>query len=146
MTGVSEEVRDLGGDADAARLAAESATRPFLTTGRQSLDAFLPWADRSVLVRVVDPPDFPVPPAWTVIRSRGPYVYAAERQLMLDFAVDTLLTKDSGGEHTAAKLDAATDLGIPVVIVSRPPAGSATTVRTIAGVQLWLATRRVSGS
>ena len=115
-------------DADAARLAADAADRPFLTTGRQSLEVFLPWADRSVLVRVVDPPDFPVPPAWTVIRSRGPYVYAAERQLMVDFAVDTLLTKDSGGEHTAAKLDAAADLGIPVVIISRPPAGNAPTV------------------
>lgn len=42
-------------DADAARAAADHAQRPFLTTGRQSLTAFLPWADRDVLVRVVDP-------------------------------------------------------------------------------------------
>ena len=57
---------------------------------------------------------------------------------MVDFAVDTLLTKDSGGEHTAAKLDAATDLGIPVVIISRPPAGNAPTVTAVADVLPWL--------
>ena len=50
-------------DAAAARVAAEAARRPFLTTGRQSLDAFLPWADRRVLVRVVDPPEFTLPAA-----------------------------------------------------------------------------------
>ncbi len=133
-------------DADAARLAAEPADRPFLTTGRQSLEHFLPWADRSALVRVVEPPGFPLPPAWTVIRSRGPYVYPAERQLMVDFTVDTLLTKDSGGEHTAAKLEAASDLAIPVVIIARPPAGSVATVTTVTGVLRWLAARRVQGS
>ena len=45
-------------DAAAARAAAEAARRPFLTTGRQSLEAFLPWADRRAIVRVVDPPEF----------------------------------------------------------------------------------------
>ena len=80
-----------------------------------------------------------MPPAWTVIRSRGPYDYPAERQLMLDFAIDTLLTKDSGGEHTAAKLDAAADLGVPVVIIARPPAGNAPTVASVAEVLPWLA-------
>ena len=49
-----------------------SAARPFLTTGRQSLEHFLPWADRSVVARVVDPPNFIPPPAWTVIRAVVP--------------------------------------------------------------------------
>jgi len=126
-------------DTPAAREAADSAARPFLTIGRQSLEHFLPWAKRSVVARVVDPPSFIPPPAWTVIQSRGPYEYAAERQLMIDFAVDALLTKDSGGDHTAAKLHAAADLGIPVVIIARPPAGSATPVATVAAVLPWLA-------
>ena len=98
------------------------ARRPFLTTGRQSLDAFLPWADRRAIVRVVDPPEFAVPAAWTVIISRGPYSYEGERRLMIDHAVDVLITKDSGGDQTKAKLDAAADLGVPVVIISRPAA------------------------
>jgi precorrin-6A/cobalt-precorrin-6A reductase len=107
-------------DAAAARDAAEYARRPFLTTGRQSLDAFLPWTDRRVIVRVVDPPEITVPATWTVIRSRGPYPYDEERRLLEDHAVDVLITKDSGGDLTRAKLDAAADLGVTVVIISRP--------------------------
>jgi precorrin-6A/cobalt-precorrin-6A reductase len=99
--------------------------RPFLTTGRQSLDRFLPWADRDVTVRVVDPPEFPLPRRWQLIRSRGPYAYAGELTLLRDAGADLLVTKDSGGTHTAAKLDAARDLGVQVVVVERPavPAG-----------------------
>ena len=119
-------------DADSARDAALPYDRPFLTTGRRSLATFLGWANRHVLVRVVDPPEFPVPERWTVVTARGPYAYADEHRLMIEFGVDVLLTKDSGGSHTAAKLDAAGDLGIPVVVVARParPAGvpTATTV------------------
>ena len=108
-------------DTEAARAAAEAYLRPFLTTGRQSLPAFLAWADRSALARVVDRPEVPVPEGWTLITGRGPYEYAAERRLMAEFGVDVLLTKDSGGTATVAKIDAAGDLGIPVVIISRPP-------------------------
>lgn len=126
-------------DADAARTAADAYGRPFLTTGRQSLQTFLPWSDRAVLVRVVDLPEFEVPASWTVLTVRGPYAYADERLIMVDHGTDGLLTKDSGGTHTAAKLDAAGDLGIPVVVIARPPrpAGVAT-VTTVAGAVTWL--------
>ena len=107
-------------DAAAARAAAESAVRPFLTTGRQSLPDFLLWDDRTVLVRLVDPPAEPLPQRWSLIMSRGPYSYAGERQILTAHAVDALITKDSGGAHTVAKLDAAGDLDIPVVIIARP--------------------------
>lgn len=107
-------------DAEAARAAAVSARRPFLTTGRQSLPDFLPWADRDVLVRVVDPPELPLPERWAVLLARGPYERAAEERLMRDHAVDALLTKDSGGSLTVAKLDAAAALDVPVVVLERP--------------------------
>jgi len=124
-------------DAAAARAAAESARRPFLTTGRQSLHAFAAWADRDVLVRLVDPPNTRVPQRWTVITSRGPYSYAGERQLLDEYAVDVLLAKDSGGAHTVAKLDAADDLGIPVVIIARPEQPPITLVTTVAEAIAW---------
>lgn len=123
-------------NAEAAR-AATPGRRPLLTTGRQSLPAFTTWTERDVLVRVVDPPEIPLPPRWTVLRARGPYDYGSERRLLVDHGVDALLTKDSGGALTAAKLDAARDLGIPVVVIGRPP--STATVPTVATVSEVLA-------
>ena len=134
-------------DADAARTSAEAHRRPFLTTGRQSLPVFLTWADRSVLVRVVDPPEFALPEHWIVITSRGPYRYADERDLLSRYSVDVLITKDSGGEHTVAKLDAAGDLGIPVVIIARPATSTwVETVGTVAAARAWLDRSLVDGA
>ena len=124
-------------DAAAARAVADSARRPFLTTGRQSLTEFGPWADRDVLVRLVDPPAKPLPERWTVIMSRGPYSYSDERQILSEYAIDVLLSKDSGGAHTVAKLDAAGDLGIPVVIIARPDHPPVRVLSTVAEVAAW---------
>ncbi len=127
-------------DTDAARAAADAYGHPFLTTGRQSLADFLPWADRPVLARVVDPPEFPLPERWTLVTARGPYAYADERRTMADHGTDVLLTKDSGGDLTAAKLDAAGDLGIPVVVIARPPRpADVPTVGSVAEAVAWLA-------
>ena len=110
--------------------------RPVLTTGRQSLAEFLPWADRAVLARVVDPPDLELPSAWRLVRSRGPYDRDSERALLRDHRADLLVTKDSGGT-TVAKLDAARELDVPVVVVRRPPAPSGDSVTDVAGAQRW---------
>ncbi len=101
--------------------AADPYERPFLTTGRQGLADFLPWRDRDVLVRVVDPPEFALPPRWGLITARGPYDRAREKTIMVEHRADVLITKDSGGTHTVGKLDAAAELGVPVVIIRRPP-------------------------
>jgi precorrin-6A/cobalt-precorrin-6A reductase len=124
-------------DAAAARAAAESALRPFLTTGRQSLRDFLSWADRNVLVRLVDPPTDPLPQGWILIMSRGPYSYAGERHILSEHAIDVLVTKDSGGAHTVAKLDAAGDLDIPVVIIARPKRPEGPQLETVSEAVAW---------
>lgn len=108
-------------DTASARQAGDAYRRPFLTTGRQTLDEFLPWGDRAVLVRLVDPPDLAWPPRWSLITARGPYDHASEKSIMLSHHTDVLITKDSGGAHTVGKLDAAAELRIPVLIVRRPP-------------------------
>ena len=124
-------------DAAAARAAAQAAARPFLTTGRQSLPDFRPWANREVLVRLVDPPSTPLPQRWILIMSRGPYSYSDEHQTLTEHGIDVLITKDSGGAHTVAKLDAAGDLGIPVVIIARPQRPQPPHVATVAEAVAW---------
>ena len=90
-----------------------------------------------MLVRLVDPPTDPLPERWVLIMSRGPYSYAGERQILTEHAIDVLVTKDSGGAHTVAKLDAASDLGIPVVILARPKRALVTQLDTVSEAVAW---------
>jgi precorrin-6A/cobalt-precorrin-6A reductase len=93
----------------------------FLTTGRRDLAAFSSDDKHRFLVRTVDPPAGRVPPRMTLILDRGPYTVDGEAKLMRDHDIGLLVTKNSGGPMTAAKLRAARDLGVRVVMVRRPP-------------------------
>jgi precorrin-6A/cobalt-precorrin-6A reductase len=92
----------------------------FVTTGRMNLDAFAGLTSE-VLIRAVEPPEPPLPPRTTVVLERGPFTVEEELALLREHAVDAVVTKDSGSHLTEAKLTAARQLGIPVVVVRRPP-------------------------
>jgi precorrin-6A/cobalt-precorrin-6A reductase len=105
----------------AAAVAALPAGCVFLTTGRRELAGFAGDTRHPFLVRTVDPPSGPLPASMTLVLARGPYTVAGETALMREHDVTALVTKDSGGEMTAAKLTAARLRGIPVLMVDRPP-------------------------
>ncbi|WP_222262429.1 cobalt-precorrin-6A reductase [Modestobacter marinus] len=110
----------------------------FLTTGRQGVGAFAELPGR-VLVRSVDPPDEPLPAGATLLLARGPFSLADELALLREHAVDVVVTKDSGGHMTEAKLTAARELGIPVVLVRRPPLPPGVpTVATVEEALAWV--------
>jgi precorrin-6A/cobalt-precorrin-6A reductase len=100
----------------------------FLTTGRRDLAAFAGDGRHRFLVRTVDPPDGPAPARMTLVMDRGPYTVDGEKALMRSHGIGLLVTKNSGGPMTAAKLQAARDLAIQVVMVQRPPLPAGSTV------------------
>jgi precorrin-6A/cobalt-precorrin-6A reductase len=126
-------------DLDAAAAAIPRlGERVLLTTGRQGLAAFAPVADAWFLIRCVDPPAPPLPPRHELLLDRGPYTRAGERALIDAHGIDLVVTKDSGGEHTVAKLDAARERGLPVLVVRRPPRAAGTaTVAEVAEALDW---------
>ncbi|MEU7835013.1 cobalt-precorrin-6A reductase [Nonomuraea sp. NPDC049129] len=124
----------------AATRLAESAgpVRVFLTTGRRSLPVFTGLAGVWLLARSVDPPEPPVPPHVHVLLDRGPYTVEGELALIREHRLDVLVTKDSGGRLTAAKLVAARELGLPVIMVDRPPLPTGVRlVETVNAAALW---------
>jgi len=112
--------------------------RAFLTTGRQGLAAFA-QTEVWCLIRCVDPPAPPLPPHHELILDRGPYTLAGEGALIDRHRIDVVVTKDSGGEHTAAKLAAAHERELPVIVVRRPPRVAMETVRTVQAAVDWAA-------
>ncbi|MEV0977394.1 cobalt-precorrin-6A reductase [Streptomyces sp. NPDC049915] len=123
----------------AARELPRLGRRVFLTTGRLGLAAFAHLTDIHFVVRSVEPPEPPLPPRLDVILARGPFTVADERALLREHRIDVLVTKDSGGEATAAKLTAARELGLPVVVVRRPPLPEGVTaVADVVAVLEWL--------
>lgn len=120
--------------------------RILLTTGRQDVDAFSAVSGAWFLIRVVDPPTGALPARHQILQSRGPYHFDAEYQLLQDNRIDMVITKNSGGGLTRPKLDAARELGIPVIMVDRPaePAGI-TTVDDAQSAVRWVVAIRDAG-
>lgn len=130
-------VADIG--AAAAAVHAWPGESVFLTTGRRDLGVFAADDRHRFLVRAVDPPDGAVPPRMTLVLDRGPYTVQGESALMREHGVGLLVTKNSGGPMTAAKLAAARDLGVQVLMVRRPPLPEGTVaVTTVADAVRWI--------
>ena len=107
---------------DAVAALGEAPKRVFLTVGRLSLPAFGAAPQHHYLVRSIDAPDdLSMLPNRRLLLARGPFGVGAEEALMRDNAVEVVVTKNSGGTATAGKLEAARRLGLPVVMVARPP-------------------------
>jgi precorrin-6A/cobalt-precorrin-6A reductase len=108
-------------DTEAAEIIANKGySRVFLTTGRSGVAAFSD-SDAWFLIRVVTAPDFgSLPRNHELLLSRGPYDYGDERELLRSRGIEVLVTKNSGGTMTRAKLDAASSLGADVLMVQRP--------------------------
>ncbi|QHG17057.1 cobalt-precorrin-6A reductase [Nostoc sp. ATCC 53789] len=123
----------------AAASLANQAHRVFLTVGRQELAAFAHLEEIWFLMRMIDPPveDALVPPGM-VLCDRGPFNLNNERQILIDHKIDTIVSKNSGGDATKPKIIAARELGVKVVIVNRPAIPPGEQVSDVEGALAWL--------
>jgi precorrin-6A/cobalt-precorrin-6A reductase len=113
------------------------AERIFLTIGRQELAAFADLTELWFLMRMITPPDLPIPPG-EVILQQGPFSVAAEIALMQQYRVSAIVSKNSGGAATYAKIIAARELGLPVVMIPRPVLPEGDVVTDVAAVVAWV--------
>ncbi len=132
--------------AAAAEVLPDLGERVFLTTGGGGLGGYAALDRLWFLLRAVDPPSPPLPRRCHVLLDRGPFTLEAERALLDEHRIDVVVTRDSGGALTAAKLVAAHELGLPVVLLDRPPAPTAPTVTTVADAMRWCAQALGPGS
>jgi precorrin-6A/cobalt-precorrin-6A reductase len=125
----------------AAQIIPELGTRVFITSGRQQLEPFFNIAKLNsqmwFLLRSIDPPDLVIPNS-KVLLDRGPFNLDQERQILADHHIEVIVSKNSGGDATSAKLTAARELNIPIVMIQRPPMPEAETVNSIEDVISWL--------
>jgi precorrin-6A/cobalt-precorrin-6A reductase len=130
-------VADLDGAAEVLRKRFDG-TRAFLAVGSGSLSPFAELSHRSLLVRVAQEPEGLPLPGSVVFVDRGPFTEAQEIALLRSHRIDVVVSKNSGGDAVYGKIAAARDLGIPVVMVARPPCPPGDHVRSVDAAARWL--------
>lgn len=124
----------------------ESPAKVFLAIGRQHIAPFAAKPQHAYTLRFVDPPEAPLPFAADVIVSRGPFTLEAELRMMQARGIARIVARNSGGDGARAKIDAARELGLPVVMISRPELPERRRVESAAEVMYWLGHRSCLGA
>jgi precorrin-6A/cobalt-precorrin-6A reductase len=130
------DVRDI--DAAVSALP-DLQTRVFLAIGRQHLAPFAGRPQHAYLLRFVDAPGemLPLPDA-EVIVSRGPFTREGDLDLMRTRHIELLVARNSGGAGARAKIDAARELGLPIIMIARPDLPERPRADSVEEVLAWL--------
>jgi precorrin-6A/cobalt-precorrin-6A reductase len=128
------------GDIDAAVAALpEKRARVFLAIGRQHIAPFAAKPQHAYTLRFVDAPDGELPLRDAeVIVSRGPFTIDGDRELMRSRGITCLVARNSGGRGARAKIDAARELYLPVIMIARPVLPERPSVENVDEVLAWL--------
>ena len=130
---------EVPGHESAARAVSDLAARVFLTIGRQELAAYAAVKDVWFLMRMIELPGAEVQiPRGQIMLDRGPFTLKSEQALLIHHGIEAVVSKNSGGTLTHAKLEAARELAIPVVMIQRPPAPEVRQTCSVAEAVRWL--------
>ncbi len=117
-------------DIAAAASALPTGATAMITTGHEGLEGFFRRDDCHFLVRLIEAPTMRLPPFARQLLARPPYDLEGETRLLAGEGITNLVSKNSGGPQTFAKLAAAHTLGIPTIMIARPVYGPAIEVET----------------
>jgi precorrin-6A/cobalt-precorrin-6A reductase len=113
--------------------------RVLLALGKMNVPAFAAQPQHHYVLRLVDQPDVtPSLPNHASVVARGPFDVAGDRALIMEHGLEVVVCKNAGGVGAEAKLTAARELGVPVIMIDRPNLPSRSEVATIEAVLDWL--------
>ncbi|NES08108.1 MAG: cobalt-precorrin-6A reductase [Okeania sp. SIO2F4] len=123
----------------AAKVLPELGSRIFLSIGRQELGSYAHLKHIWFLIRALDipQPDSLVPPG-KILTERGPFSLEEEQSLLQKYEIEAIVSKNSGGDATYAKIIAAGELGIPVVMIQRPSLPEGEQVSDVKSAVSWI--------
>ncbi|WP_420410207.1 cobalt-precorrin-6A reductase [Hoeflea sp.] len=103
-----------------ARDAIPSGARVLLALGSQHIRLFSSREDVHFVVRMIDRPEEPLSlPDHSLVLGRPGDSAAVETMLLLAYSVTHIVCRNSGGKAAYAKIEAARQLGLPVIMVER---------------------------
>jgi precorrin-6A/cobalt-precorrin-6A reductase len=138
------EVADI---ASAVTALPEEPARVFLAIGRQHIAPFAARPQHAYTLRFIDAAGGPLPlPDANLIVSRGPFTLAGELDMMRARRIEWIVARNSGGGGARAKIDAARELGLPVVMIKRPELPDRLRVESVAEVMHWFGHRACLGA
>jgi precorrin-6A/cobalt-precorrin-6A reductase len=116
---------------DAAEFVNRKKGRVLLSIGRQEVGSFAACNDAWFLIRAIEAPTGQLPQHHEILLQRGPFDHKEELQLLRDYSIDHIVSKNSGGSGAYAKIEAARLFEIPVVMVERPTKHTVPAVETV---------------
>lgn len=123
----------------AATALPDADARVFLAIGKQQIGLFAAKPQHHYLLRLVDPPERDLPlPKTSVVLARGPFDVAQDLALLRHHDITHIVAKNAGGRGAEAKLTAARQLGLPVILVERPALPGQNIAADIGAVMTWL--------
>ena len=122
----------------AARDGLPWGARPLLALGRQHLAPFAARADLAPVLRMVDDPGDLMPFPCDLVVGKPSPDWREEAALFVRLGITHIVCRNSGGAISYAKVEAARHLGLPVLMIRRPPPPAAPLAGSVEAVMVWL--------
>lgn len=131
---------------EAAAKQLPSGAHVLVTVGRQHIEPMVLRDDCKIFIRAIEHPEVILPSHVCVILERPPFRLSDEMAFMREHEITHLVSKNAGGDQTAAKLEAARMVGAKVIMIERPILPEAPEVYSVAAAMQFVADHSASAA